>query len=138
MRVCGSHCTAFQRLGTRAVVAETLVAEAEKVDRAVRNLVTAAADGDIAAAKALIPWLNQALGMPRERVEQRTPGSFEELEQMDTAQLEQLVAAGRRGAWRLSPRRLVSPSCSPKDAARRAREARPGAAESRGSLVRSL
>jgi hypothetical protein len=29
------------------------------VDRAVRQLVDAAASGDIAAAKALIPWLNQ-------------------------------------------------------------------------------
>jgi hypothetical protein len=44
----------------------------------------------------LIPWLNQALGMPTERVEQRKPGSLEELEQMDTAELEALVAEGRR------------------------------------------
>jgi hypothetical protein len=34
--------------------------------------------------------------MPTERVEHRKPGSLEELEQMDTAQLEQLVAAGRK------------------------------------------
>jgi hypothetical protein len=86
----------LQRLGTRAVVAEALVAEAEKVDRAVRHLVGAAANGDIQAAKALIPWLNQALGMPQERVQHRKPGSLEELEQMDTAQLQALVGEGRK------------------------------------------
>jgi hypothetical protein len=86
----------LQRLGTRAVVAEALVAEAEKVDRAVRHLVDAAARGDIQAAKALIPWINQALGMPQERVQHTTPSTLEELERMDTAQLEQLVAAGRK------------------------------------------
>jgi hypothetical protein len=85
-------------MGTRAVVAEALVAEAANVDRAVRVLCEAAAKGDIVAAKALIPWLNQALGMPTERVEQRVPGSLEELEQMDTAQLEVLVAEGEGSA----------------------------------------
>jgi len=83
-------------MGTRAVVAEALVAEAANVDRAVRVLCEAAAKGDIAAAKALIPWLNQALGMPQERVQHTTPSTFEELEQMETAQLEALVAEGRR------------------------------------------
>jgi len=34
--------------------------------------------------------------MPTERIEQRIPSSLEELEKMDTAQLEQLVAAGRK------------------------------------------
>jgi len=43
----------------------------------------------------VVAWINQALGMPTGRVEHRKPGSFEELEQMDTAQLEALVAAGR-------------------------------------------
>jgi hypothetical protein len=86
----------LQRLGTRAVVAEALVAEAEKVDRAVRHLVDAAAGGDIAAAKALIPWLNQALGMPQERVQHTTPSTLEELERMDKGELDELVARGRQ------------------------------------------
>jgi hypothetical protein len=77
-------------------VAEALVAEAEKVDRAVRHLVDAAANGDIAAAKALIPWLDQALGKPTERVEMRAPSTLEDLEQMDTAALQALVAQGRQ------------------------------------------
>jgi hypothetical protein len=93
----------LQRLGTRAVVAEALVAEADKVDRAVRHLVTAAADGDLAAAKALIPWLNQALGMPTERVEHRLPARLEELDAMDEAQLERLVARGRQARLHAVP-----------------------------------
>jgi hypothetical protein len=52
-------------------------------------------DRDLQAAKALIPWLNQAHGMPTERVEHRPPSTLEELEQMDTAELERLVARGR-------------------------------------------
>lgn len=39
--------------------------------------------------------------MPTERVEHRKPSSMEELEQMDTAQLEALVAAGRKRRLRL-------------------------------------
>jgi hypothetical protein len=68
----------LQRLGTRAVVAEALVAEAANVDKAVRLLCESAGAGDLAAAKALIPWLNQALGMPTERVEHRLPAGLEE------------------------------------------------------------
>ena len=70
--------------------------KAEQVHQAVRLLCDSAAAGDLKSAQALIPWINQALGMPTERVEQRTPGSLEELEQMDTAQLEALVAGGRK------------------------------------------
>ena len=85
----------LQKLGTRAVVAEALAAEAENVEKAVKLLCRSAGGGDLAAAKALIPWLNQALGMPTERVEQRPPSTLQELEQMDTAELERLVARGR-------------------------------------------
>ncbi len=58
-------------------------------------LCDSAAAGDLKSAQALIPWINQALGTPTERVEHRIPGTLEELEQMDTAQLEALVAAYR-------------------------------------------
>jgi hypothetical protein len=34
--------------------------------------------------------------MPQERVQRTTPSTLEELDQMDTAQLEALVAEGRR------------------------------------------
>jgi hypothetical protein len=86
---------ALQRLGTRAVVAEALADEAEKVDRAVRYLVDAAANGDINAAKGLIPWIDQALGRPVERVEHRAPTGLEDLEFMSTEELERIVREGR-------------------------------------------
>jgi hypothetical protein len=82
-------------MGTRSVVAEALVAEAANVERAVRLLCQSAGGGDLQAAKALIPWLNQALGMPRERVEPRVPTSLEEIEQTSTEELVALVARGR-------------------------------------------
>jgi hypothetical protein len=64
-----------------------------------RKPPAAAGNGDLQAAKALIPWLNQALGMPTERVEHRRPSR--ELEQMDEEQLERLVAQGRRKRMKL-------------------------------------
>ena len=44
----------------------------------------------------MIPWLDQALGRPTERHEHRLPTRLEDLKSMDTRQLEQLVARGRR------------------------------------------
>jgi hypothetical protein len=85
----------LQKLGTRAVVAEALAAEAENVERAAKLLCQSAGRGDLAAAKALIPWINQALGMPTERVEHRSPTTLREIQEMDTAELERLVARGR-------------------------------------------
>jgi hypothetical protein len=76
-------------------VAETLVAQAENVQKAVVLLCEQAAAGDVQAAKALIPWLNQALGMPTERVEHRVPTGLEDLEFMSTEELERIVAQGR-------------------------------------------
>jgi len=73
-----------------------LAEKAEQVHQAVRLLCDSAAAGDLKSAQALIPWINQALGMPTERVQHTTPSTLEELEQMDTAQLEALVAEGRR------------------------------------------
>jgi hypothetical protein len=87
---------ALQRMGTRAVVAEVLVQKAEKVARTVEHLLDAGAAGDLAAAKALVPWIDQAYGKPTERVEYKYPSSIEELEQMDEADLERLVHEGRQ------------------------------------------
>jgi hypothetical protein len=72
------------------------VREAANVDRAVTLLCEAAGNGDVQAAKALIPWIDRALGKPTERVEHKYPSSVKELEQMDEEQLERLVAEGRR------------------------------------------
>jgi hypothetical protein len=49
--VVGKLVLALQGIGTRAVVAVALVAEAANVDKAVRVLCGGAANGDIAARK---------------------------------------------------------------------------------------
>jgi hypothetical protein len=77
------------------VVAQALADEAEKVDRTVRHLLNAAAEGDLASAKALTAYFDQALGKPTERVEHTRPSSLEELQTMDQGALEALVAEGR-------------------------------------------
>jgi hypothetical protein len=77
-------------------VAEVLVQKAEKVARTVENLLDAGAAGDLAAAKALVPWIDQAYGKPTERVEYKYPSSIDELEQMSEEELERLVAQGRQ------------------------------------------
>lgn len=87
---------ALARMGTRALVAAALARKHSEIDKAIGHLADAAAKGDLKSAQALIPWLNQGLGMPTERLEHRTPGSREELEQLETAQLEALVAERRR------------------------------------------
>jgi hypothetical protein len=47
------------------------VQKAEKVARTVEHLLDAGAEGDLAAAKALVPWIDQAYGKPTERVEHK-------------------------------------------------------------------
>jgi hypothetical protein len=86
---------ALSRLGTRAVVADALVVEHDNVHRAVRLLARSAGQGDLKSAQALIPWIDQALGRPTERVEHSQPGTQEELESMETSALQALVAKGR-------------------------------------------
>jgi hypothetical protein len=90
------------------VIAETLVAQAENVQRAVTLLCEAAGSGDLAAAKALVPYLDQALGKPTERHEHRVPSTVEGLESLDQASLERLVAQGR--ARRLGLRAAPEPA----------------------------
>lgn len=92
----------LQRLGTRAVVAQTLVAEADNVEATVRSLLARASQGDIRAATALIPWLNQGLGMPTERVEAVLPTSPEQVAEASSEALSALVAEGRRRRLRAS------------------------------------
>jgi hypothetical protein len=103
----GGSVLQLQRLGTRAVITETLVAQAENVQKAVTLLCEAAGSGDLAAAKALVPYLDQALGKPTERHELRVPSSVEEIEQLSMEELEHLVARGRskRLALRAVPER---------------------------------
>jgi hypothetical protein len=93
----------LQRLGTRAVIAETLVAQAENVHKAVTLLCEAAGRGDLAAAKALVAYFDQGLGRPVERHELRQASSVEELESLETHELEALVAQGRSRRLALLP-----------------------------------
>jgi hypothetical protein len=86
---------ALKRLGTRAVIAKTHVAQAENVQKAVTLLCEAGGRGDLAAAKALVPYLDQGLGKPTERVEHRTPQTMAELEELSTEELERIVREGR-------------------------------------------
>jgi hypothetical protein len=90
------------------VIAETLVGQAENVQRAVTLLCEAAGSGDLAAAKALVPYLDQALGKPTERHELRVPSSVEEIEQLSETELVRLVAHGR--AKRLALRAVPEPA----------------------------
>ena len=61
---------------------------AEKVARTVEHLLDAGAEGDLAAAKALVPWIDQAYGKPTKREEHRYPSSIDELKDMDEQELE--------------------------------------------------
>jgi hypothetical protein len=90
---------ALRRLGVRGTVAATLHDEVALVAQTVRTLLAAAAQGDIQAAKAVIPYLNQGLGLPTERLEVLTPDAAD-LGAMDTAQLAALVAQ-KRAAMRV-------------------------------------
>jgi hypothetical protein len=85
----------LQAQGTRAVVAQTLLDEAINVRKAIKHLAVSAGNGDLKSAQALIPWIDQALGKPPERVEVTRPQSLDELAGMEQSQLEALVAEGR-------------------------------------------
>ena len=61
----------------------------------IRTLRGMAAAGDVGAAKALIPFLNQGLGMPTETVRVEEPASVQEVQGMSTAALAALVKRGR-------------------------------------------
>ena len=75
-------------------MAEALVAESAKRGEGGAAALPVGGGVDLAAAKALIPWLNQALGMPTERHERTLP-SIDEVDEANTEALEELVRRGR-------------------------------------------
>jgi len=87
---------AIAALGTRAVVAAALAEKHEEIRKALHVLATAAAGGDVKSAQALIPWLNQGLGMPTERIDARTSVDASELAGLSTGELQEYVALKRR------------------------------------------
>lgn len=86
------------RLGPRGVIADTLAERPALVRKAVLVLLEDAAAGDRVAAKALIPYLNQGLGMPTETVQVQRPETTQDLEKMDTADLAAFIASRRAEA----------------------------------------
>ena len=82
------------RLGARGVIQEALASRPEQVQRAVEVLVDAAAAGDVAAAKLLVPYMNQAYGMPTERVHHEAPQTAADVAALPTAELLRLVREG--------------------------------------------
>jgi len=91
---------AARALGTRALVAEVFEERALEVRKTVEHLLTAAATGDRAAAQALLPWIDQALGRPTERVESSSTRTVEDVRALDPASLQALVAQGRAARLR--------------------------------------
>lgn len=77
------------RLGPRAVIAETLAAQATKLQRTVTVLLDAAAEGDLQAAKLVAPYINQAHGMPAQRVD--TYESSHDLDDLSSLSTEELL-----------------------------------------------
>jgi len=89
-------------MGTRALVGLVLSEEHDKLERAIRHLVASAANGDIRSCQALLPWIDQALGRPTERVEAVTATVPDDVTRMDTEDLAALVARGREQRLRLA------------------------------------
>lgn len=101
-KINAERALSLQKLGTRAVVAQKLASEAALVEATVLSLLTKAATGDLRAATALIPWLNQGLGMPTERVEAVLPTTASEVAEASSEALSALVAEGRARRLRAS------------------------------------
>jgi hypothetical protein len=81
------------RLGTRAVVASALAAKHAEIRSAISALADMAAEGDRQAALALIPWINQGLGMPGSVVPLANASDNEarDLRSLSTAELRALL-----------------------------------------------
>lgn len=78
------------RLGTRAAIAAKFSERSSSVLATIDTLLDAAERGDLAAAKLLIPYLNQGLGMPTQPLAQSSPES--PVEELSLDQLRALAA----------------------------------------------
>jgi hypothetical protein len=86
---------AERSLGVRAALGAALAARETDLRRIINGLIDGAVAGDQKAASLLLPYLDQALGRPTERIEHHAPTTPEELESLSTSELEALVAQGR-------------------------------------------
>jgi len=90
-----AEVTRLTRLGARALVAERFNARPQVMAAVIDTLMDMAATGDISAAKSLVPFMNQGMGMPTETVHVVTPESKSDLENMNTADLSAFVQQRR-------------------------------------------
>jgi hypothetical protein len=95
---------ALSRLGTRAIVAQVFQERAADLRSIVHGLIDDANDAELPAASrrasrlAVLPYLDQALGRPKESVEVSLPSTVEEIESMDMAALLKARDALRQAA----------------------------------------
>jgi hypothetical protein len=81
------------RLGTRAIISRVFQERAADVRSVVSSILDDALDVEAPAATrraartALLPWLDQALGRPKESMEITVPGTLEEIDSMDYSAL---------------------------------------------------
>ena len=81
------------RLGTRAIISRVFQERAADVRSVVSSILDDALDVEAPAATrraartALLPWLDQALGRPKESMEITLPGTLEEIDSMDYSAL---------------------------------------------------
>ena len=84
---------ALSRLGTRAVVAQVFQRRASDLEAVIDGLIDDANDPQLSAATrraagmALIPWIDQGLGRPKESVEVTVPDHVDEIASMDMSAL---------------------------------------------------
>lgn len=86
---------ARRSLGTRAMIAHVLHEREEDVAKVVNGLIDQAKAGDMKAQSLLLPYINQALGLPTERVEHTTPTTPDEVDRASTETLQDMVARAR-------------------------------------------
>jgi hypothetical protein len=77
------------------MIADVLHERATDVALVVNNLIDRAKTGDMKAQSLLLPYINQALGLPTERLEHSAPQDASGLRSASTEELEALVARGR-------------------------------------------
>ena len=96
-RIGAEETSRLARLGTRGVIADTFARRALAVRATLDLLLDDAERGDKAAARLLLPFLNQGLGLPTETtvLVHGDPTSEADLDAMSTSELAAFVAAKR-------------------------------------------
>jgi hypothetical protein len=123
----------LQRLGTRALVAETLVAQAANVQKAVTLLCSSRVQGICRPRRLLSRGSIRLWGCLPRGSSTMVPSTIEELESMDDEQLEGWSLRAGSGAWRPRGSGICKPSRRPS----RSRTGAPGSCRPRLRTLRS-